>query len=79
MTNFTFGSLWSAVVTVLKTSVASNVYYVTTNSSDDSGSIDINTLKHYLVNSKKYLAFDSQLIFLSGEYQLDADLVFENI
>ena len=45
MANFTFGSLWSAVVTVLITSVASNVYYVTTNSSDDS-SIDINTLKH---------------------------------
>ena len=78
MANFTFGSLWSAVVTVLITSVASNVYYVTTNSSDDS-SIDINTLEHYLVNSKKYFASDSQLIFLPGEYQLDADLVFESI
>ena len=36
-------------------------------------------MKHYLNNPKKYFKSDSQLIFFPGEYQLDADLVFEGI
>ena len=47
-----------------------------TNSSDDNNS---NTMEHYLDNPKKYFTSDSQLIFFPGEYQLDVDLIFENI
>ena len=68
--------LWYAIVTVLVDLVATNVYYVTTNNTDDSNS---NTLKHYLDNPKKYFTSHSSLIFFPGEYQLDVDLVFKNI
>ena len=77
MTNFVFTAFWSTIVAVLMiNSVATNVHYITTNNTDDSNS---NTLKHYLDNPKKYFTSYSQLIFFPGEYQLDVDLVFENI
>ena len=70
-------AFWSAILAVLIVSVVpNNIYYVTTNSSDESNS---NTLKYYLDNPKKYLTSDSKMIFLPGEYQLDVDLVFEDI
>ena len=72
-----FTASWSAIVAVLMiSSVATNVHYVTTNNTDDSNS---NTLKHYLDNPKKYFTSYSQLIFFPGEYQLEVDLVFEDI
>ena len=76
MANFRFGVFWCTIVVVLITSVVPDVYYVTTNISDSSNN---NTLKHYLDNVKQYVRSDSQLIFFPGEYQLDADLVFEGI
>lgn len=76
MTNFILGAFWCAVVVVKITLVDSHVYYVTINSSDDSNS---NTLKHYLNNAKEYFKSDCQLVFFPGEYQLDADPVFEGI
>ena len=76
MTNFILGAFWCAVVVVKITLVDSHVYYVTINSSDDSNS---NTLRHYLNNAKEYFKSDCQLVFFPGEYQLDADLVFDGI
>ena len=76
MASFIFGTFWCTIVVVLITSVVSDVYYVTTNSSDNSNN---NTLKHYLDNAKQYIKSDSRLIFFPGDYQLDADLVFEGI
>lgn len=68
---------WLAILAVLIVSVEpNNVYYVTTNSSNDNNS---KVLKHYLDNPKKYFISDSKLIFLPGEYQLNVDLVFQNI
>ena len=69
-----FTAFWSGIVAVLMiNSVATNVHYVTSNITDDSNS---NTLKHY---PKKYFISYSQLIFFPGEYQLEEDLVFEDI
>ena len=79
MTDFVFKAFWSAIVAVLMiNSVATNinVHYVTINNTNDSNS---NTLKHYLDNPLKYFTSYSQLIFFPGEYQLDVDLIFEDI
>ena len=76
MDNFILGAFWLAIVAVLIVSVSPNVYYVTANSSDDSNN---NTLRNYLKNPRKYFTSDSQLFLFPGEYQLDSDLVFEDM
>ena len=76
MTSFILTVLWSGTLLTLIHSVAPTVHYVTMNNSNDSNS---NTLKHYLDNPKKYFTSYSQLIFFPGDYQLDEDLVFNDI
>ena len=73
MAIFILGVFWCAIVVVQITLVDPHVYYV---SNDDRNG---NTLRHYLDNAKEYFKSDCQLVFFPGEYQLDADLVFEGI
>ena len=77
MTNFMFTAFWSATVAALIINTVT-IMYVATNNTVDSNS---NTVKHYIYinNSKRYFTSYSQLTFFPGDYQLDVDLVFENI
>ena len=61
------------IVLFLRIAVATTIYHVTANGSGTE------SLQYYLNNTNKYFSSNSQLIFESGEYYLDVDLIIQNV